>query len=380
MTFREKLVPVTLGALSALALALALALAVAVALALAGCAAPFAAARLTEPATASTGTVRVQVQRILLTEEDRSEGFGEDSTLVVEVTVSNRGPQPYRVDPAAFVCLMEIDPGRPSETRALLPKGGAEGTFPGEAPTDGSLRAPLVVPPGQTRSWWVLFGGYDFPDSDLPRRVTLTLPPGADGRSLEVTLADPARGRLRWSIAPAEGGWGYGVQNVALFGAHLKATGVSAVISRLARVGRLLWEGGLTSMLLVQTEGALVSSTSSFLATGLGIRLTVPLLMWGSLREPRHLGVYGGATGLFLTEIQTPQSGDSMAAPNIYGAVAAEAGLALDIGARRLAGTPFPLSPSGHPLPRWSIRVGYNQWWIADGTSAGYTTSLRLAW
>jgi hypothetical protein len=60
--------------------------------------------------------------------------------------------------------------------------------------------------------------------------------------------------------------------------------------------------------------------------------------------------------------------------------LAAEAGIEVDVGARRLAATPFPLSYTGRALPRWLFRIGYTHWWVAGGGSDGYTTSARLSW
>jgi hypothetical protein len=52
----------------------------------------------------------------------------------------------------------------------------------------------------------------------------------------------------------------------------------------------------------------------------------------------------------------------------------------VNIGAVRLAATPFPLAPAGLALPRWSVRAGYTHWWVGDGGSAGYTTGFLVIW
>jgi hypothetical protein len=324
----------------------------------------------------------------------------------VEVAVSNGGAAPYAVSAVSFSCRMEVDATRPAETRALTPAGGGEGQFPGQLASDESALSAVTVPPGQTRAYWVLFRGYRFPASDVPRRVVLTVQgeggqaiawgrPGFAGPSrsrgvrdpsrvpteIELVLADPALGDLRWEVTPARGGWMFGVQNTSLFGSHLRATAIATEIARTTRIGRLLLDVGLTSRVLVQTQGALVSPTSSFAGSGLAARLAVPLLEWGPWHDPRRLAAYGGGQAELLIAMEPPRAPDDNTPPSYYGALSFEAGLELELGALRVAATPFPLSYAGaRPLPRWLLRVGYTHWLVGHGGSDGYTTGIALSW
>lgn len=347
-------------------------------LACAACTPAFVPARVTEPIAASDGVLQVAVERLWVTEDLPLRGVGADSALVVQLAVTNPSGMQRTISPASASCLMEVDSSRPAETRALLPTGGGEGPFPGEIPEEGNLLASVVIPPGQTRPVWVLFRGYRFPDSDLPRKVSVRIPsPG--GLPLELVLADPARGRRRWEVAPQRTGASIGFQNGALFGG-VEATQLSTQFARVWRAGPILWELGLSSTLMIQTKGPLTSGTSSFAGTGLMARLTVPLLEWGSPLDPRQLGIYmGGSATLFAEIAKSPPPGD-MTPPKVYGALSADLGLELDVGALRLGETPFPLSPTGRSVPRWFVRVGYTHWRIGPADADGYVTSLRLAW
>ena len=343
------------------------------------CGTSFVPLRVSDAVTATRGRMHADVKAVWLTDEAPRDGFGDGSALAVELELTNDGAQSVSVSPTSFACLMEIDAGHPSETLALLPGGGAEGQFPGKELGTRSILAPVVVPPGQSRSLWVMFRGYRFPGTEVPRRITLKIPV-PEGQPLELTLADPARGRLRWTLAPSSSGWTVGFVNTSLFSDHLHATVVSTQLSRLTRSGRFQWEVGLATSVLVQTQGALISSTSSFAGSGLSARASVPLALWGTAREPRELGFYAGGTGLLLLEMQVPQPADNPRTPNYYSGLTSEVGLDLDIGAVHLAATPFPMSQVGRALPRWSARLGYTHWWVAGGGSDGYVTGLHLAW
>ena len=245
---------------------------------------------------------------------------------------------------ALFSCLMVVDPARPSETRSLTPVGGAEGTFPGELPGEGSLVGSFTIPPGQRRAYWVLFRGYRFAGSNLARRVVLRVPnPG--GPALEFAVADPSRGELRWRLTARRGSWNVGFQNVALFGEHLRATVISTVLARREDLGPVYVDVGMISAVLIQTHGGLASETSSFAGLGPTVHLTAPFYRWGPEVEPRRFGVYAGGSAMLLTEVLQQPRPDPMAVPTFYGAFTVEGGLSLDIGAVRFAATPFPLSP-----------------------------------
>jgi hypothetical protein len=351
----------------------------AVAMCAAACSTTYREVRLSEPAMAVAPGLRIAVERAFLTDDWIDDGQGQDGALVVELTVSNAGLEAYHVVASAIWCLLEVDVTRPGETRLLPPSVDGEGAFPGQPP-EPLLLEPLDVPPGQTRSFWVLFRGYQFPDSDIPRRVTLKMP-GAGGQPIELVLADPARGYLRWHVAPARSGWLIGVQNASFLGSYLKGSTTATVISRIASVGPLLWDVGLTETLLVETQGGLSSPTSSFSNIGLEAHLTLPVWRWGAPLDPRRIGFYAGAETQFLTAIMPPPPPDTTVKPIVYGSFEPEVGLEVDVGALRTAATPFPLYNAGrNPIPRWILRYGYTHAWIGHGTSDALVSSIRLVW
>lgn len=354
-------------------------LAIAASLAVMACATSFVPLRVSDAVTGARGQLHADVKAVWLSDGVPPDGFGDDSVLAVEVELHNEGAQPVSLNPTSFACVMEIDTDHPSETLSLLPGGGAEGPFPRVETGERSALAPVVIPPGGKHLLWVMFRGYRFPGSEVPRRIILKIPL-PDGQPIDLTLADPARGRLRWTLAPSVSDWTVGFLNTSLYSNHLKATVVATQVSRVGRWSRFLWELGLASSVLVQTRGALTSSTSSFTGSGLAARVSGPLMLWGTAREPRQIGLYVGGTAQLLLENQVPQLSDNAVVPTFYGLLTAEVGLELDIGAVHLAATPFPLSQLGHPLPRWSATLGYTHWWVAGGGTDGYISGLRLAW
>jgi hypothetical protein len=346
----------------------------------AGCgAATYREVRPNEPIGAAAANLRVDVQRVFLTDDTIENGVTEGMALVVELTVANGGPRPYSLKPTALWCLMQIDARKPTETRLLPPSVNGDGAFPG-APPEGADLNQIDVAAGQTRSFWVLFRGYQFAGSEIPRRITLTMP-DAEGRALELVLADPARGDLRWEVPPTRGAWYLGVRSGSLYGGYAQATAISTQITRLSRAGRFLWDVGYLSSVLVQVKGELRSSSSSFTGTGLDAHLTLPVFSWGDRLQPIRLGPYlGGQIQVLIAMQPTPNSATPQTPP-VYGDGVLEAGFELDLGALRNAATPFPLSPIGrNPLPRWLLRVGYAHDWIGHGTANGYLTSVRLSW
>jgi hypothetical protein len=364
----------------------ALWLAAVIALDLTGCGATYRAVRPSEPIATTAGGLRVDVQRLFLTDDTIENGVADGAALVVELTIANGGAHPYSLKPTALWCLMQIDARRPDQTRRLPPSMNGDGKFP-NAPrpgrrkreVDGNL-SQIDVAPGQTRSFWVLFRGYQFAGSEVPRRITLTRPDD-EGRALELVLGDPARGLLRWEVPPTPGAWYLGVQDGALYGNYAQATSISSSVARLSRAGRFLWDAGLVSTILVQVQGPLRSSSSSFMGIGFDAHLTLPLFSWGEPTSPIRLGPYLGGQLQTLIAIQPTPNKANPQAPPAYGMGGPEAGLELDLGALRNAATPFPLSPAGrNPLPRWLIRLGYTHSWIGHGTADGYLSSVVLTW
>lgn len=205
--------------------------------------------------------------------------------------------------------------------------------------------------------------------------------PDAEGRALELVLADPARGDLRWEVPPTRGAWYLGVQSTSLYGSYVQADALSTRVARLTRVGRFLWDVGVISSVVVQVKGSLRSSSSSFMGTGLDTNLTLPLFSWSDPQQPIRLGPYlGGQIQTLIATEPTPSKANPQTPP-VYGQGGPEVGLELDVGALRNAATPFPLSAVGrNPLPRWLVRVGYTHSWIGHGTADGYVTGVRLTW
>lgn len=358
--------------------------ALATALALAGPAcggATYRQVRPSEPLAAASGRVSIAVQRVYLTDDTIENGVRDGTALAVELTAVNAGSRPYALAPTALWCLMQLDARHPDQTRMLPPSVNGEGTFPGALPEgDGDLH-PIEVAAGETRSFWILFRGYRFDGSEVPRRIALRLP-DADGHPFELVLADPAEGLLRWEVPLTRVTWTVGIQGGSLYGSYVQASSFSERVSRQAAAGRFLWDVGLVSSVLVQVEGHLRSTTSSFTGLGLDAHLTLPLLRWGEARDPVRLGPYlGGQIQTLIAIEPTPKDGSKPTPPPVYGQGGPEVGLELDVGALRNAATPFPLSPVGaNPLPRWSVRLGYTHTWIGHGTADGYFSGARFAW
>ncbi|HVU50650.1 MAG TPA: hypothetical protein VHL80_08170 [Polyangia bacterium] len=350
------------------------------ALAAAGCGPTYLAVRPSEPLAAGTSRVRVDLTRLWLTEDVRDSGLDDDVDLVVELRVRNDDARPRQVSPGSFSCWMVLDAHRPGETRSLLPGGGGEGAFPGVPPGDGSMLLPVVVPPGQSRDLWAIFHGYRFDGSDRPRRVTLKIP--LDDGELALDLADPGRGALRWEAPPAQSGIAAGLHGASMIGGGLRGTMPGVDIAFVWRRGPVMWNVGLISSALIQTEGPLQSGTSSFSGVGLQAHLSLPLLSWGASANPRQLGLYGGGTAQGLVEIETAAEMSmnlmTKTQARTYGLTTLEVGLELDLGALRFAPTPFPLAPDRRSLPRWSLRLGYVEGWAGGASGGGLVENLRF--
>jgi hypothetical protein len=283
-----------------------------------GCGGDFVAVRPSEPLAARAGELEVEVARVFLSSDARTRGLADDDDLVVELRVRNAGSSPRRIPLGSFSCFLEVDARRPGQTRALLAGGGGEGPFPGRAPEEGSLLATSTLPPGETRVLWALFHGYRFEGSDVPRRVALRVPVEG-GAPFDVTLADPSRGELRWEMPPVPAALSIGLRSGMTFASGLRLNITSTEIARLARAGRLLWDVGLVSSVVVQTDGPLASSTSAFTGTGLSAHLALPLLSWGPAQDPRQLGVFAGGAAQLLVELPSQRALDDMAPVHTYG-------------------------------------------------------------
>jgi hypothetical protein len=345
-----------------------------------GCGPSFMEVHLSQPVvTALPGALRIEARRVFVTDDVPTGGVREDTALAVELDVTNSGDAVYNLNVTSLSCLMEVDTSAPGETLSLPLSAGGDGTFPGAIGADTLVTKPIPLPPGKTQTIWALFFGYRYPGSDIPRRITVTLP-GADGHPMRVVLADPSHGQLRWTFPAQKSQLMLGLENTTLLGGRTKGMGVSTEISVFRRLGSLRFDGGLSSTLLVQTQGALTSPTSSFAGTGLNAHLALPVLTWGAELDPRRVGFYAGGQAQVLISIDPPPPPGDMPTPHVYGTLAVEGGLDLEVGTLLAARTPFPLTATGAGLPRWFLRVGYTHWWAGGGNVDGYVSSLRLAW
>lgn len=349
-------------------------------LTLAACGTTFVEVHPTQPLRVDApGALKVDVHRLLLTEDVPWGGLREDTALVVELDLVNSSTVPRDFNITSLTCLLELDVEAPQTTLSLPLGAGAAGTFPGEVGEDLLETKPLTLPPGSTLRIWALFRGYKYPGSDIQRRVVLTFP-GPDGRPMRLVLADPARGTLRWTLPARKSSVMLGLDSISLLGGTAKMTGLASEITFLRRQGRVLLDLDLTSAMLVQIQGSLTSPTSSFAGSGLAAHVAYPLLEWGPDHDPRRLGLFAGGQGQLLVSLDPPPPPDGKPMPHVYGVLSVDAGLDIEVGALGPALGPFPITTTGTPLPRWFIRLGYTQWFVNGGTAAGYTSSFRLAW
>src|SRR5580692_8618256 len=79
----------------------------------AGCGVTYREVRPTEAVEAAAGNLRVDVQRVFLTNDTFESGVADGMALVVELTIANGGPVPYTLKPTALWCLMQIDARKP---------------------------------------------------------------------------------------------------------------------------------------------------------------------------------------------------------------------------------------------------------------------------
>jgi len=330
----------------------------------------------------SDATLSVELGHVFVTGDVLHSGMGEESALAVVLGITNNGREPYTVSAGSMSCWMELSPDLPGETRSFTPAGGGEGDFQ-DADLDDLKIGSITIPAGATRHTWVVFRGYRFAGSDVPRKITVSLP-DAKGRRVQVVIADPAHGDLRWETAPGRTGATYGVQNTSVFAPAFTATAIGAQISLVTRVGPIMYDLGLTSGMILESKGRALSETSGFTSTGGNAHLTLPLTTWGNWQDPRQFGIYGGFGLQLLLEVPGAMH-DAKVAPRTYGVVSLDGGLELDVGGHSPpAASPFPIWYSRAWLPRWTIRFGYTHWFLAgdnvDLNSGGYVTSFRLAW
>jgi hypothetical protein len=326
----------------------------------AGCSSSYSAARLTQPVSMSPmadATLSAEAGTLFLKSDLAVSGMQEETELVVEIGITNAGPEPYVLNTASISCWMELSPDQPGETLSLMPAAGGEGTFPETAASQDLQLGSTTIPPGQTRKSWVMFRGYRYPGSDVPRKITIWFP-DARGRRVQLVIADPARGQLRWEVKPLAGTMIYGVENSTLFGPELTGSAVAAMFGGIRRSGPLLFNLGITARTFVMQRGSWTSPTSSFTGTGWYGYVTLPLAGWGGSHDPRQFGVYGGGELQVMYAIQTRESAAKMSAGDFLGAAVAEGGVEVDVGTLRPGPSPFPISYTTWSAPRWAFRLG----------------------
>ena len=348
--------------------------------ALGACSTTFVEVQPTQPlAVATPGVLRLEARRILLTEDVPWGGMREDTALVVELDVTNLGGVAQNVNIASLTCLLELDAAAPGETLSMPLGAGDLGSFPGEVGEDTLAVKPITLPAGGTQRVWALFRGYRYTGSDVPRRVVLALA-RTEGPPLRLVLADPARGALRWTLPTRTAGLMLGLEDTSLLGGTTKAMGVASEITLFRRFRQVLLDLDLTSLILVQTQGSLMSPTSSFAGTGLAAHVAYPIFNWGPEQDPRRLGLYAGGQGQLLVSLDPPPPSGQTPMPHVYGVLSAEGGIDIEVGALAPTQGPFPIKATGTPLPRWFIRLGYTHWFVNGGGADGYSSSFRLAW
>ena len=332
--------------------------------------------RVTQPVSMSPmtdATLSVVLRGVQVSNDVIAMGLTENSTLGVVLDITNVGTEPYTLNPASVSCWLELSPDLPGQTLSLKPAGGGLGPSPG-----GRRNELVMIPPGQTRAAWVRFSAYRYEGSDVPRRITISLP-DARGRRVQLVIADPARPTLRWEMPPIPLSGTLGFQTTTLSGSALDARATAVQLSNVWRTGPLLWDAGVGLRLLVERQGQLMSSTSGFSGAAWHAHVTVPVVNWGSWQNPRLLGLYGGGEVQWLSAIRPAGSNERTSAGWSYGVLAAEGGIEMDFGTQLPVASPFPITPSGRPMPGWTARVGYTHWWFPGGSSGGYTFGVRLS-
>ena len=359
-------------------------LVIAIAWAALGCGPSFREARLTQPVSMSPmadATVSVEAGRVFVTDDVVTSGMIDDSALAVELGITNGGAAPYTLSAASISCWMELSPDAPGETLSLTPAGGGEGDFPKGLSLEDQQLGSTTIPPGETRHYWVVFRGYRYAGSDVPRRISVLLP-DARGRRIRVVIADPARGQLRWEIAPKRTGYMYGVQNTTLLASGLSATGMAATLSLVGRAGPILWDAGLTTRLMVQSRGGLDSPTSSFSGTGVAAHVTLAGLRLGRLAGPAPVRDLRGRRGAAAAGDHAARRNRARWCPRRSFTAPSPRRAASRSTSVRCAPalSPFPISYSGRALPRWGFRLGYTHMFAGGLNSGGITSTIRFAW
>jgi hypothetical protein len=160
-----------------------------------GCGAPLTRIALDPVATTqSAAPPYAQVREVGMSPTGNWHRADDTTRMGVTVDVRNDGAAPITLAlPGATLVFDSADGAQSVTARAIA---GGMGGLPGRADL-GEAPASLTVPPGASRTFWLVFDRVQ-----LPRNagVTLRLPAG-DGEA-EVRLFDPARGGPEWKVPP----------------------------------------------------------------------------------------------------------------------------------------------------------------------------------
>src|SRR5262245_61966017 len=173
-------------------------------------------------------TLRVELDRVRINVTPVIAGFSETTFLVVSMSITNVGREPYALNAGSVACWMELSPDQPGETRAMIPNAGGPGSTPG-----GKVLGSVTIPPGETRRFWVRFQGYRYPGSDVPRKITVFIP-DARGQRVQLVIADPGRGQ-RWMVDPLAFGFTYGIQQTSLSSPEVRGQAIAAQLGGIGR-------------------------------------------------------------------------------------------------------------------------------------------------
>jgi hypothetical protein len=301
------------------------------------------------------GGVAVAAPRLAISKDVLWFGVDESTVLAVELVVENRGGTIERIDLDRISLTMQRDSADASTEQTRAPGAGAAGEFPGwvSRMTAGDNLAPVTVAvdPGETRRLWVAFAGVARVETNAEERLSLEVPTSAG--AVAVVLAEPARGRPRWSVprdslgdvrfGPAAGLGTFfvsGPRDVA--GLSVGLLGVASPLGRFA-------SGISLGFVIVSPEG-----TTPPREVTAGVRLETSLTYPWSFRMRRRTVSVGPTVGTDLIAGSTNGRAWSAIASGVT------VGVALLVDADRPVMGPLPIDPVRTNYgASYALRLGY---------------------